>query len=263
MALTVLGQEARDAGWGSWGTLKPVPPWEWRRVDAATRQLWFIGVCAGPRKRSRRIASMRDTPGIAVMKANDARLHKRCLAHNQLDQLARLNIARSNRAILIVMPTHKLTPEIINAAIVGFEQQKVRIDAQIADLRAMLDGGPAEPATTQEAPTRKRKISAAARRRMALGQKARWAKLKGESEPPAPATPEPSKPKRKLSKEGRAAIVAALKKRWREKKAAAAKAAPAVAKKSTVKKAVAKKAAGKKPQKKAAKASEAAATATA
>src|ERR1035437_4695761 len=31
----------------------------------------------------------------------------------------------------INMPTHKLTPEIINAAVEGFEQQKLRIDAQI------------------------------------------------------------------------------------------------------------------------------------
>ena len=119
------------------------------------------------------------------------------------------------------MPPQKLTPEIINAAILGFEQQKLRIDAQIAELRAMLSGGPAETAATPEAPIRKRRVSAAARRKMALAQKARWAKIKGESEPPAPATPEPAKRKRKLSKAGKAAIVAALKKRWAAKKAKA------------------------------------------
>jgi hypothetical protein len=32
------------------------------------------------------------------------------------------------------MPTHKLTPAIINAAIAGFEQQKLRLDDQIAEL---------------------------------------------------------------------------------------------------------------------------------
>ena len=42
------------------------------------------------------------------------------------------------------MPTPKLTPEIITAAIAGFEQQKTRIDAQIAELRAMLPGGRTE-----------------------------------------------------------------------------------------------------------------------
>jgi len=64
------------------------------------------------------------------------------------------------------------------------------------------------------------------------------AKINGASEPPAPATEEAAKPKRKLSKAGKAAIVAALKKRWAAKKAEAAKAKPAAAKKAAVKKAV-------------------------
>src|ERR1039458_6172444 len=84
---------------------------------------------------------------------------------------------RENQERTSHMPT-KLTPEIINAAIGGFEQQKLRIDAQIAELRAMLSGGPAETAATPEAPIRKRRVSAAARRKMALAQKARWAKIK-------------------------------------------------------------------------------------
>ena len=65
------------------------------------------------------------------------------------------------------MPT-KLTNEIIIAAITGFESQKTRIDLQIAELQAMLDGGTKPtPAATPEAPTRKRKkFSAAARKRM-------------------------------------------------------------------------------------------------
>jgi valyl-tRNA synthetase len=140
-----------------------------------------------------------------------------------------------------LMPTHKLTPEIIKAAILGFEAQKTRIDDQIAELRAMLSGAPAESAATPETPTlKRRKFSAAARRRMKEAQQLRWAKIRGESEPPV-AAPEQPKPKRKLSKAGRAAIVAALKKRWREKKAAV-KAASAAAKKGTAKKAAAKKA---------------------
>jgi hypothetical protein len=115
----------------------------------------------------------------------------------------------------------KLTQEIIDAAIEGFEAQKRRIDAQIAELQAMLTGGPGTPASTPEAGPRKRRISAAARRRMALGQKKRWAALKGTAELASPASQEPAKSKRKLSPEGRAAIVAALKKRWAAKKAAA------------------------------------------
>jgi hypothetical protein len=146
------------------------------------------------------------------------------------------------------MPT-KLNPQILTAAILGFEEQRRHIDVQIAELRAMLDGGGSitpTPAATPEAPTgKRRKFSAAARRHMKEAQQLRWAKIRGESEPLAPATAEPSKPKRKLSRAGRAAIVAALKKRWREKKAAT-KAAPAVAKKGAVKKTAVKKPATKK-----------------
>ena|ERR1017187_1509416 len=145
------------------------------------------------------------------------------------------------------MPTQKLTNEIITAAILGFEQQKTHIDAKIAELRALLPGGPAESATTPEAPTRKRKkFSAASRRRMAMAQKARWAKIKGESESTAPA--KAPKAKRRISKEGMARIIAATKKRWRLQKAAA----KAAAKKSVPsrKKAAVKKAAVEKPARK-------------
>ena len=44
----------------------------------------------------------------------------------------------------------KLTPEIIIAAIAGFEAQKNHIDSQIAELRSILDGGSKEPFTTTE-----------------------------------------------------------------------------------------------------------------
>jgi hypothetical protein len=151
------------------------------------------------------------------------------------------------------MPTPKLTAEIITAAILGFESQKTKIDTKISELRAMLPGAPAISAATLEAPTRKRKkFSAAARKRMKEAQQRRWAKIKGESEPQAPATAEPAKPKRKLSKAGKAAMIAATKKRWALKQAEAAKAKAAAAKraapkKAAVKKVVAKKAAAKTP----------------
>src|SRR5260370_29199873 len=117
--------------------------------------------------------------------------------------------------------THKLTETIILAAIEGFESQKQKLDIEIAELRAMLDGGSAGTSATPEPPTGKRKISAAARRRMALGQKARWAKLKAESEPPAPATTDVAKPKRRISVAGREASSDATKKRWAAVHAAA------------------------------------------
>jgi hypothetical protein len=59
--------------------------------------------------------------------------------------------------------------------------------------------------------------------RLAL-KKARWAKIKGEIEPP-PVTPEPSKAKRQISEEGMERIMAATKKRWRLQRAGQAKAA--------------------------------------
>lgn len=147
------------------------------------------------------------------------------------------------------MPT-KISAGIINAAIEGFESQKRRIDEEIAELRAMLSGGPAETATMPEGtPGKRKKLSAAARRRMALAQKARWAKIRGEAEQTVPAAPEaPPKPKRKLSAAGRAAIIAATKKMWAAKRAKAAMAKSAGAKKATParKKAAVKKAAAKK-----------------
>jgi len=122
------------------------------------------------------------------------------------------------------MPTHKLTPEIITAAILGFEEQKRHIDTKIAELRALLPVGPGESAATPQAPTRKRKkFSAAARRNMKEAQQRRWAAIKGTSEPPSRVTSKPAKPKRRISAEGMKRIIAATKKRWRLARAEKAK----------------------------------------
>jgi hypothetical protein len=75
------------------------------------------------------------------------------------------------------MPT-KLTNEILNAAIEGFESQKRRINSQIDELRQQLRGGPTETTEAPATPARRRKMSAAGRRRIAAAQKARWAKIK-------------------------------------------------------------------------------------
>jgi hypothetical protein len=147
------------------------------------------------------------------------------------------------RGAFIRMPT-RLTDEIITAAIRGFEEQKRHIDEQIAELRSTLSGGPGGTGTAPGATAGKRSVSAAARRRMALGQQARWARIRGEAGPAA-GTPKPPKRKRRLSEAGRANIVAALKKRWAAKKAPA-KAKPAAAKKAAAKKTAARKTAAKK-----------------
>jgi len=139
------------------------------------------------------------------------------------------------------MPTQKLTPEILTAAILGMEVQKEKLDAKIAELRAILSGGPTEPAATPEPAKRKRrKMSAAGRKAIAEAQRKRWAAAKVQAEA---ATPEPAKPKRRLTAAARAKLVANLKKARAAKaakaKAAARKAAPA-RKKTTAKKAAAK-----------------------
>ena len=115
----------------------------------------------------------------------------------------------------------KLNPEIIAAAILGFEEQKRHIDSQISELRTALSGGPAESAATPEPTRRKgRKMSAAGRKAIAEAQRKRWAESKQQAGEPS----ERPKPKRKLSAAGRKAISDATKKRWALKRAAAAKA---------------------------------------
>jgi hypothetical protein len=85
------------------------------------------------------------------------------------------------------MPTHKLTAEILNAAILGFEEQKRRIDTQIAELRQTLHGGPMATAATPAVPRgKRRKMSAAARKRIGDAQRKRWAESKKESAPSSP-----------------------------------------------------------------------------
>ena len=118
----------------------------------------------------------------------------------------------------------KVTDDLLNAAIEGFELHKQRLDEKIAEIRQLLNGGSRTEATapTENAKPRKKR-SAAVRRKMALAQRARYAKLKKGSEP-IPAVAAKPKKKRKMSAAGRKAISEATKKRWaaiKAKKAAA------------------------------------------
>jgi hypothetical protein len=124
----------------------------------------------------------------------------------------------------------QLTKEIISAAILGFEEQKSRIDTQIAELRAMIapsSNGSLSSARTASGPAKhpRRRMSAAGQQAIAAGQRKRWAASTAKTLEP------PSKPKRKLSAAGKAAIVAALRKRWAMKRAEAAGAKKTAAKK--------------------------------
>src|ERR1019366_255653 len=122
------------------------------------------------------------------------------------------------------------SPEILTAAVEGFEQHRLHNDAQIAELRQMLTGTATDPAATLEAPKgKRRKLSAAARKRIGDAQRKRWAESKRTSQPAAQT--EAPKRKRKLSAAGRRAIAEATKKRWAAFHAAKEAKKPAVAKK--------------------------------
>lgn len=141
------------------------------------------------------------------------------------------------------MATRKLTADIITAAIDGFAAQKKRIDAQIAELRQMLTGGSSDTVAAPESARPRRKMSAAARKRIGDAQRKRWAAAKEELRP---VTPEAPRAKRKISRAGKRRIIEATKKRWaayRARKAAAQRAAVKPARKVAVKRSAGKKAA--------------------
>ena len=132
----------------------------------------------------------------------------------------------------------KLTDEIVRAAIDGFTARKTHLNQRIAELREMLNGGPAQPAAPAEpAPPKRGRMSAAARRRIAMAQKARWARVRNESEPGSAKVKTP-KPKRRISEEGMKRIIAATRRRWRLQRAATkAKSATAAKRRAPVRKA--------------------------
>lgn len=120
------------------------------------------------------------------------------------------------------MTTQKLTRPIIEAAILGFESQREKLAEQIAELRALLDGRPTEAdAPTEPGKRKRRKMSAAARKRIGDAQRKRWAASKKPSASPSEKVA--VKRKRKMSAAGRKAISEATKKRWAMKRAEGAK----------------------------------------
>lgn len=70
----------------------------------------------------------------------------------------------------------------LTAALEGLEAQRSRIDEQIEQVRAMLGGRKARAvapaAVASGRPARRRRLSAAARKRIALAQKRRWAEYR-------------------------------------------------------------------------------------
>jgi hypothetical protein len=112
----------------------------------------------------------------------------------------------------------KHDPDILRAALVGLQHTLGTLEQRIADLRSQLGGQPATRMTVAATPAtsaKKHTMSAAARHRIALAQKKRWAAFNAAKAKPAAAKSAAAKPpKRELSAEGRARIVAATKKRW-------------------------------------------------
>jgi hypothetical protein len=79
----------------------------------------------------------------------------------------------------------KLSNEILNAAVIGFEKQKADLSTRIAELKQMLGGGAKEPAIKAAAPARKRRrLSAAGRKAISEAAKRRWALKRAAAEKP-------------------------------------------------------------------------------
>jgi hypothetical protein len=121
------------------------------------------------------------------------------------------------------MPRHakpKLDNTILEMAVRGYEAERDRISAAMAEIRARLgQRGPGRPAAAvagaDNTAPKKRTMSASARARIAAAQRARWqAYKKAKAEPEQAQVQKPKK--RKLSAEGRRAIQLATKKRWAE-----------------------------------------------
>ena len=127
------------------------------------------------------------------------------------------------------MPTYD--NEILAAALLGYEQQKIKIETKIERLRAYLSGH--VPPVSESGSGRKR--SAATRKRMAAAQQRRWAAKNGEGAEAIPAESTATKKtatkkvaakrteRAPLSAEARERIAAAQRKRWEAAKKAAKK----------------------------------------
>ena len=101
-----------------------------------------------------------------------------------------------------------IQPWLLEAALLGLEQNRQRIAAQIAEVQRLL-APRHRPTPLPAAGKPKRTISAAGRKRIAAAQRRRWAALKK-------AKKESALKKRRLSAEGRRHIIEATRKRWAE-----------------------------------------------
>lgn len=103
----------------------------------------------------------------------------------------------------------KLSKDILQAALIGFQHMRDQLEQRIADLRtqvgAQIASKIAPAGRAKKAAPKKRGMSAAARRRISLAQKKRWAAQKAAAVKPR---------KRTISAAGKARIAAAARRRW-------------------------------------------------
>jgi hypothetical protein len=74
----------------------------------------------------------------------------------------------------------RLDPEFVRAAILGFEQERTKIEAKMDELRRALAGSAAPRSSSSPRPRKsgRRELSPAARERIAAAQRRRWAAYK-------------------------------------------------------------------------------------
>jgi hypothetical protein len=118
----------------------------------------------------------------------------------------------------------QLDRSVLEMALIGYQRSLENIQEKIADIQRQLGIRPAKAAAsvTTGGAKPKRKMSAVARKRIALAQKKRWAAFH-KAEEPAPA-PKKAVAKRKLSPARKAALLANLAKARAAKAAKRAKA---------------------------------------
>ena len=132
--------------------------------------------------------------------------------------------------------------DLLAMALVGYEAQKVKIDAAIREIQAQLGHrGPGRPkaATAGAVAPVKRVMSASARRRIAAAQRKRWAAVRKSQAQGKGVVKAAAPKKRKLSAAGRRAIIEATRKRWAAVRKAAAKKTKPVSKAAPARKAAA------------------------
>ncbi|MGO9259683.1 MAG: hypothetical protein ACLQU1_25720 [Bryobacteraceae bacterium] len=113
-----------------------------------------------------------------------------------------------------------IDPDILRAALTGYQHERAQIAQKIADLTRQL-GGKGGPAKAEGGRTTG--MSDDGRRRIAAAQKKRWAALKKAAGAQGKKAAARKSGKRRMSAEGRRRIAEATRKRWeafRAKKAA-------------------------------------------